>query len=326
MDGEIFHSAHRVAVLAGGESAEREISLQSGCEAAAALAVAGYAQTVIDPFESEIDSLDWSTFDLAFIALHGGAGEDGRIQAALEPKHIPFTGCGPRASRLAMDKAAAKREFLRRGVPTPPFALLARGVKFDVAELGYPLVIKPNSQGSSLGVSVVNRPEDVPSCLAIARQLDASVLVERFIEGREFTIAILGHKALPLVEIVHPSRELFDYEAKYLTSTTECRLDTNLPAGVAAKLCNAALAAAGALKTSGLIRVDLILDRENQPWVLEVNTVPGMTTHSLAPLAARAAGMEMPALVDWMVRDAIERRPTMRKRQSATTRMQGVRA
>ncbi len=311
MDGTLSENARRIALLAGGDSAEREISLASGQQVAIALALAGYEPVLIDPAEIELDAIDWPSFDVCFIALHGGAGEDGRVQRQLERWNIPYTGSDSAASRLAMSKAAAKQKFLECGVPTLPFvAIEANQQRLDEPlMLGFPLVIKPESQGSSLGVAIANRPEDLQRCIAMSAEFGRKLMAEPFVAGREFTVSLLGRDPLPMIEIISP-QPVFTYDAKYSNPNTNYRFEFSMPAAVERELYDAATNAAEALGTACLTRVDLMLDRDHRPWVLEVNTIPGMTARSLAPLAARAAGLEMPTLVDWMVRDAIHRHQT----------------
>ncbi len=294
-------------MLTGGDSAEREISLASGQQAAAALAEAGYQPELIDPALQDLDSIDWPAFDACFIALHGGAGEDGRVQATLETIGVPYTGSDSTASRLAMNKSAAKERFLDRGVPTLPFVVWPAETA-ELAKLQWPLIVKPQNQGSSVGIGVAGTPQELQRCLETAAQFDDRILIEPFITGREFTVSLLGRDPLPMIEIVAPQR-LFSYDAKYVNPATEFRLETDLPPHTEAELYRAAIAAAEALGTAGLVRVDLMLDGQFRPWVLEVNTIPGLTARSLSPRSAQAAGIEFPALVDWMVRDAINRRP-----------------
>ncbi|HTQ38272.1 MAG TPA: D-alanine--D-alanine ligase [Pirellulales bacterium] len=327
MDGDAFTHGLRIALLAGGDSAEREISLASGSQTALALALAGHEPVLMDPAEINLAAIDWPAFDVCFVALHGGAGEDGRIQHELEQWGVPYTGSGPATSGLAMSKSAAKARFAQCGVPTPPSVVFSaaefrrysvpgsatsNGTGFSsrlgqqLAALGFPLVIKPEGQGSSLGISVAAGVSDLPRSVAVAATFDDLIMAEPFVTGREITISLLGRDPLPMIEIVAPQR-LFTYDAKYSNPKTEYRLDARLPAAVEAELYRTAISAAEALGTAGLVRVDIILDHHHQPWVLEVNTIPGMTARSLAPRAARGAGIEMPALVDWMVRDARQR-------------------
>lgn len=300
----------RVALLLGGDSAEREISLASGAGVAAALQKAGHLVVAIDPASHELPSIDWQSFDVCFIALHGGAGEDGRVQRQLEQLGVPYTGSGPAASELAMSKSASKERFLQAGVPTPAYQMFSTNdsplrIANIVAALGYPAIIKPESQGSSLGVSCVQSVSQLEDALAECAQYDRFGLAERFIRGREFTVAVLDRQALPVLEIISP-QGLFTYESKYQSQRTEYRFDCELPPGLDAYMQDTAVAAAAALGTAGLVRVDLMLDTADQPWVLEVNTVPGMTERSLAPKAAARAGIDMTSLCDQLVRQPVQ--------------------
>ena len=302
-------SGLRVAVLAGGDSAERNVSLASGAQVLAALRRVGHQAQSFDPVAVDLDDIAWSEFDACFIALHGGAGEDGRVQQRLERLGVPYTGSGPAASRLAMSKSASKERFFLAGVPTQPYVLLHESdPPADAARkapcLGFPVVVKPDGQGSSLGLGFADSPGELARAFSAARHYDSFVLVEPWIDGREFTVAVLGRHALPLLEIATP-RGLFDYQAKYSDDATQCRVDTGLAEPIAARLEQVAVAATAALGTTGLSRVDLMLDRADRPWVLEVNTVPGLTDHSLAPRAAAWAGLDLHALCDWMVRDCL---------------------
>lgn len=301
----------RVALLAGGDSAEREISLASGREVAAALDSRGHAVDSFDPAETPLRDIYWGRYDVCFVALHGGAGEDGRVQAELEDLVVPYTGSGPKASRRAMSKLAAKRQFERHGVPTPPAVAfkttdLFHDVSRRVSPLGYPLVVKPDSQGSSLGVGMAADESQLAARAIDASRYDSLLLAERWIEGREFTVAVLGRRALPLLEISAPGG-WFDYDAKYVSDAAEFRFETGLPAAKVDELQSLAVNAAAALETAGLSRVDLRVDSSGQPWVLEVNTVPGLTSHSLAPKAAARAGLDFAALCEWMLADGLRR-------------------
>jgi D-alanine-D-alanine ligase len=316
----------RIAILAGGDSAERSVSLASGECVAAALEAAGHAIDLFDPARIDLADIPWAEFDACFIALHGGAGEDGRIQRRLELLKVPYTGSGPAACRLAMSKSSSKERFLQAGVPTLPYVLFGSAERgenvaaqiagqcrpispksaagFGETRLHFPLVIKPDSQGSSLGVSVAHRPDDLEACLARCRLLDDYAIVETFISGREFTVAVVDRQALPLLEIVKPG-QLFDYQAKYSDPATQYRFESGFPAAQIAAMEQIAVAAAACLHTKGLCRVDLMLDQAGRPWVLEVNAVPGLTEHSLAPMAARQAGLSMPQLCDLLVRQCL---------------------
>jgi len=315
MDGKPSSSARRIVVLAGGDSAEREVSLASGQQVAIALSLAGYQPLQVDPAKIEVASVDWHGIDVCFIALHGGAGEDGRIQRRLEEIGVAYTGSGPEASRLAMSKSAAKRRFLACGVPTLPYAdLVANDNCHRLAGLQFPVIVKPDGQGSSLGVSIASGRDELANCVQAAARYDAKIVVEPYVRGREFTVSLLGRQPLPMIEVI-ARQSIFTYDAKYSERRTQYRFDSRLPAHAKADIYLAAVAAADAIGTDGLVRVDLMSDEEDRPWVLEVNTIPGMTDHSLAPRAALAAGTTMPMLVDWMVRDAVsrDRRPSVRR-------------
>lgn len=299
----------RLVVLMGGDSAEREISLRSGTAVAKALAAAGHQVQTVDPADGPLGERDWRGVDACFVALHGGAGEDGRIQRQLEELGLPYTGSSPAASRLAMSKSASKGRFLVAGVPTAPFAAIdpqasLAEVALLVTPLGYPLIIKPDAEGSSIGVSVATCEADLPQCLSKARCHAGLCLAEPLLRGREFTVAVLGDLALPLIEVV-TAELVFSYEAKYESPLTEYRFDFDLHARARVEIVQAAVAATAALGTAGLVRVDVILTHDSRVWVLEVNTIPGMTARSLAPLAATRAGLEMPELCDLLVRECL---------------------
>ena len=313
MQVERTFGALRVAVLAGGDSAEREVSLASGRQVVASLAHRGHHVEWFDPALRDLASIPWDHFDVGFVALHGGAGEDGHVQAQLESWGVPFTGSGSFAACLAMSKSAAKERMLAAGVPTLPYVGFAidepRALVVDrVAELGYPVVVKPDAQGSSLGVGFAADAVGLNVCINAARCYGTRMLAEPWIDGREFTVAVLGREPLPILEIATP-RGLFDYEAKYRCTATEYRFDTGLPPEIADGVRSIASASAEALGTAGLTRVDLMLSRAGDLWVLEVNTVPGMTDHSLAPMAAEHAGLTFADLCDWMLFDALTRSP-----------------
>ena len=296
----------RVAVLAGGESAEREVSQRSGAGVAAALCECGHQVTLVDPASQPVGKLNWDDFDVCFIALHGGAGEDGRVQAELARHGVPYTGSGPEACRLAMSKLASKQRFLAEGVPTPRYVLVGAddrlaSIARRVSDLGYPLVLKPDDQGSSVGVTIARDSAELPIALAKSRRFGGSVLAETLVIGREFTVAMLDDRPLPLIEIVSPE-PVFSYDAKYNSSLTEYKFDFALDDASRGAIEQAAIGAVRALGATGLTRVDVMLDRQASPWVLEVNTIPGMTARSLAPLAAARAGLEMPSLCDHLVK------------------------
>ncbi|HWA98004.1 MAG TPA: D-alanine--D-alanine ligase [Pirellulales bacterium] len=298
-----------VAVLAGGDSHERAVSLSSGREVTLALRSAGHRVEQIDPSHVPLSEVPWSDFDVCLLALHGGSGEDGRVQQQLESLGVRYTGSGPEASRLAMSKSAAKERFFQTRVPTLPYVLFHASEPIDdvtahIARLGWPVVVKPESQGSSLGVGFAARPSELADRVAEGCEFDHFLLAEPWVDGREFTVAVLGREPLPLLEIATP-RGLFDYESKYGHAEAECRFDTGLSREQVVRLQSIAVAAAESLGTTGLVRVDLMLDRNERPWVLEVNTLPGMTPTSLAPQAAQRAGLDLVALCEWMLRDAL---------------------
>ena len=297
-----------IAVLAGGNSAERDVSLESGTNVLAALEASGHATAAIDPAQCDLAEIAWSRFDACFIALHGGAGEDGRLQRRLELLRVPYTGSGPDACRLAMSKSASKERFLQAELPTLDYVLVAAGddpqqVQARAARLPYPLIAKPDSQGSSLGVGVARTPDELPQRVAQAGKFDSYVLIEPYVKGREFTVALIGREVLPTAEIV-ASRGVFDYAAKYQADDPhEVRFE--LPSELVRALEELARRAAEALGTRGLVRVDIRMDDADRPWLLELNAVPGLTDTSLAPQAAAQAGIDMPRLCDRLVRDCL---------------------
>jgi len=322
--GRMPKSAVRLAVLCGGESAEREVSLASGACVTATLEAAGHECQVIDPAEHDLSAIAWDRFDACFLALHGGAGEDGRIQRDLERWQVCYTGSGPTASHRAMNKSVAKALFRRAGIPTPEYVVLHTGFSHramaeQVARLGFPLVVKPDSQGSSLGVAAVQYAAELPARVAQTARFGSPILVERLIVGREFTQTVLGRRPLPLLEIVG-QKKIFDYESKYSSSLIEHHFDTGLPPIKIKEFQQTAVAAAAVLGTSGLIRVDMMLDTELRPWVLEINTLPGMTEHSLAPKAARQAGIDMPNLCNSMLRDGLRKGRLLQEHRWRRTR------
>ena len=282
----------RVAVLLGGSTAEREVSLKSGALVLAALRARGVDAHPFDPAEKDLEDLIEARFERAFIALHGRFGEDGTVQGVLEWLGIPYTGSGVLGSALAMDKLRAKLLWQACGIPTPAHELLdAHGDFKAVAErLGVPLMVKPVKEGSSIGMSKVRAAGAVEEAYALAVNYDRMVMAEKFIQGSELTAGILGDEALPLIRLETP-REFYDYEAKYVADDTRYLVPCGLPATREREIQALCLKAFRALGCSGWGRVDLMLDAAGGPWLLEVNTAPGMTDHSLVPMAARAAGL-----------------------------------
>lgn len=290
----------KVAVLFGGRSAEREVSLNSGTRVLGALQRQGVDAHGFDPAERSLDEL--RGFDRAFIALHGRFGEDGTIQGVLELMGIPYTGSGVLASALGMDKWRTKLLWEALGLPVPAYALLDAGSDFArvEAELGLPLFVKPACEGSSIGISMVKAAGGLAAAYAEAAQYDSLVLAERGITAGEYTVGIIGRgedmQALPVIKI-EPAKEFYDYEAKYLRDDTRYLCPCGLPAAKEAEIQAGALAAFRAIGGSGWGRVDFLMDEAGRHYFLEANTSPGMTDHSLVPTAARAAGMDYEQLV-----------------------------
>ena len=290
----------KVAVLMGGRSGEREVSLMSGQGVLAALRARGVDAHAFDPAERPMDDLKREGFARCFIALHGRFGEDGTVQGALELLGIPYTGSGVMASSMAIDKVMTKRVWHAEGLPAPRHVLLRRG-EFTAEEvdaipgkLGLPLIVKPAREGSSLGVTKVKSADQIQSAVAAAIALDTDVLCEQFIAGDEVTCPVLGEgagaTALPVIHIVAPDGE-YDYQNKYFTDVTEYRVPCDLPAGEEAAVQALVVDAYRVLGCRGWGRVDVMIDgATRQPYLLEVNTSPGMTSHSLVPMAAKAAG------------------------------------
>lgn len=288
----------KVAVLFGGRSAEREVSLRSGNMVLGALRNRGVDAHAFDPQQQDLAALIAQKFDRVFIALHGRYGEDGTIQGALELLGIPYTGSGVLASALAMDKWRTKLVWQAAGISTPRYELLtARSdLKAVVARLGLPLMVKPANEGSSIGMSKVRAAGGLEEAYTLAANYDSTVLVEQFIEGIELTAGVLGGEALPLIKLETP-REFYDYEAKYVSKDTRYIIPCGLAPEVEGALQRQVLAAFGALGCRGWGRIDLMLDAAGKPWFIEVNTSPGMTDHSLVPMAARHAGLAFEDLV-----------------------------
>ena len=287
-----------MAVLMGGRSAEREISLMSGNGVLKALQSKGVDAHAFDPRERGLDELKAQRFDRAFIALHGRFGEDGTVQGALEYLGIPYTGSGVMASALAMDKWRTKLLWQAAGMPTPPYELLTARTDHAalVKKLGLPLMVKPAREGSSIGMSKVESIEKLAPAYELAAKHDEVVIAERFIEGTELTAAILDGEPLPLIRLETP-RVFYDYEAKYFANDTRYICPCGLPADEETRIQRIALEAFRLAGCSGWGRVDLMLDRAGNPYLLEVNTIPGMTDHSLVPMAARARGISFEQLV-----------------------------
>lgn len=308
----------KIMVLMGGESAERAVSLQTGAAVLEALGERGHGVVACDPWaegatgmsavRALLDTLEREAPEVAFVALHGGDGEDGTIQALLELARTPYTGSGVMASAIAMDKALSKELFVHCGVTTAPWGIVSaapgrtsRELLEDaepIAErLGYPLVVKPNSGGSTVGVSIVEQPDALRRAMNAARRYDERLLLEAFIAGRELTVAVMDGEAFPIVEIV-PESGFYDYSAKYTAGKSRYHVPADLQTSVADQLQSLAARAVEVLRCTGGPRVDFRLSPENEPYCLEVNTSPGMTPTSLLPMAANAAGLPFDALVE----------------------------
>ena len=322
----------KVAVLMGGRSSEREISLRTGQGVSQALRNLGHDVTSVDaadgavlqagkeeataPKRETVLKLPLSAMltavqspavqaaDVVFIALHGTYGEDGMIQAALELAGKTYTGSGVLASAIAMDKAMSKRVFEREAIPTPHWVVLEAGVagrSVDTSLLGgYPLVVKPNSEGSTVGLTIVKHPSELEAAIEKAGRHDHLILLEQYIEGRELTVAVVGEEAFPIVEI-KPKSGFYDYESKYTKGKTEYTCPAPLEKELGRLVRELAVECAAALGCLGVVRVDFRLTEEDEPYVLEVNTVPGLTPTSLVPMAAAAKGLTYDQLVGRMV-------------------------
>ena len=300
----------RVAVLLGGASAERAISLLSGKDVLAALQRRGVDAHGFDPAERDLTQLRAGGFQRAWIALHGPGGEDGTVQGALEFLGIPYTGSGVIGSAIAMDKLRTKRLAAACGVPTPEFVVLRTAADLDVAltKLGVPMIVKPASQGSSVGMTRVEQAQELPAAWRAATQHEPTAFAEPWITGGEYTVAVLQGVALPSIRIETP-RAFYDYEAKYLRNDTLKTCPSGLPAAAEQQLAELALLACEACAVEGWGRADFMMNSSGQPLLLEINTVPGMTDHSLVPMAARAAGIDFDQLVWQILETSLVRTP-----------------
>lgn len=301
----------RVIVLAGGTSAEREISLLSGQAVLSTLLEREQDAQLVDPAITDLYQFAWSPQDVAFIALHGAFGEDGEVQALLHSAGIPYTGSDAQASKVAFSKSAAKLRFQQHGVPTPRYALVhrsdsARRLAEQAERVGYPLVFKPDQQGSSLGIEFVADADELEDAAEHCFSYGPFALVEQVIEGTEWTLGMFDDEALPLIQIETP-QSFFDFQAKYHDEQTQYHFDSTLPPHVLESIRDAGAGACRAIGTAGIARVDLRLDADYRPWVLEVNTIPGMTDHSLVPKAAAHAGISFAELCERAIASAVTR-------------------
>jgi D-alanine-D-alanine ligase len=294
----------RVAVLYGGKSAEREVSLKSGAAVIEALRSAG-----VDVVAILLARLQSEKIDRAFIILHGRGGEDGSMQGLLECLGIPYTGSGILASALAMDKLRTKQVWQSLGIPTPRHAVLASEEDCVVAgtELGFPLIVKPAHEGSSIGMAKVNSEQELVAAWQDAAKYDSQVLVEQWIHGPEFTIAVLRGQVLPPIALGTP-HVFYDYDAKYIANDTQYRIPCGLDSAKEQELIDLTARACDAIGIEGWGRLDVMQDEQGRFWLLEVNTAPGMTDHSLVPMAARAAGLDFQQLVLAILADSVATR------------------
>ena len=309
----------RVAVLKGGRSLERQVSLRSGARVEDALGRLGHDVIAIDAGLDLIRRLRESAPEAAFIAMHGRDGEDGTVQELLEILGVPYTGSGVLACLRATDKVLAKHLMLEAGIPTPEFvafsetAFRALGAAETLApieeRLGFPLVVKPSSQGSALGIKFARRAADVPAALVAAFSYDSRVLLERYVDGRDLAVSILAGEPLPVVEALPRDEPFYDFEARYEIGRTEFVCPADLPGGLDARAQELALRTYELLGCSGFARVDLMLGRDGELTVLEANVVPGLTETSLLPQAAEAAGIGFDELVGRMLEPALARAP-----------------
>lgn len=304
----------RIGVLMGGPSTEREISLESGKAVYESLKEKGIDVIAIDieteDIERNINLIKSYKIDCAFIALHGRFGEDGQIQALLDDLDIPYTGSGISASKLAMDKIASRQIFTKHGLAVPPYQIIDKilnGNHYRIdKDLNFPLVVKPATHGSSIGLSIVDQKDDLDKAVDLAFGFDERIIVEEYIKGREVTVGVLDEQALPVIEII-PKKRFFDYEAKYTVGMTDYVVPAQLEEGLARKIQSAGLSAHRLLGCFGCSRVDMILSEDNIPVVLEVNTIPGLTSISLLPKAARVVGINFLELCISLIRLAYEK-------------------
>ncbi|WP_373019084.1 D-alanine--D-alanine ligase [Thiomicrorhabdus sp.] len=288
----------KVAVLMGGKAAEREISLKSGTAVAQAL-----QRQKIDATACDVSTLDdlqaiARQYDRVFIALHGRWGEDGKVQAVLEDLGVPFTGSGMAASAVAMDKLRTKWMWRGAGLPTPDFVWISDNNPFDreAFSIPFPVIVKPSHEGSSIGMRKVGNLSDLEEAVAYAQQFDSEVLIEQWITGSEFTAGILNGEALPLIRL-ETSHDFYDFDAKYKSNDTQYICPCGLPEALESKIQQMVLHAFDVIGAKVWGRIDVMLDESNQPWLIELNSVPGMTDHSLVPMAAKATGRSFDRLV-----------------------------
>ena len=285
-----------IAVLMGGYSAEREISLMSGKAVYKALLKNNVECFPFDLTEDNLDKLWIKEFDKAFIVLHGRGGEDGYIQSLLDKRKVPFTGSGVEASNLCMNKAHTKDVWLKHELPLSPSIVATQGKPIDPIDFPLPWAVKPTMEGSSIGITKVENKSELNMALELAWQYNDEALIEHWIEGDEYTVAILGNQALPSIKIIS-DHDFYDYDSKYFSNKTEYLCPSDLSDQQEKNIRAIAMKAFNLTGASGWGRADFILDKDKNPYLLEINTVPGMTSHSLVPMAAKAAGMNFEQLV-----------------------------
>lgn len=291
----------RVAVLMGGSAAERKVSLKSGAAVFEALKRKGVGAVAIDVTGSPIDALAGHRVDRVFNIIHGRGGEDGQLQAVLEVIGIPYTGSGVMASALSMDKLRTKLCWLGYGLATPQWYLLKTADDLDacIERLGFPVIVKPAQEGSSIGMSKANNRDELVKALQVAAEFDCDVYAESWVVGKEYTVGLLNGVALPVIRLETPNA-FYDYEAKYNATTTQYHCPCGLSDGQEQALQQLAVKAGEVIGVKGWARVDVFIDESGQPQLIEINTVPGMTDHSLVPMAANQAGIEFDELV-WRI-------------------------
>ena len=285
-----------IAVLMGGYSTEREISLMSGKAVYKALVKNNVECFPFDLTEDNLDKLWIKEFDKAFIVLHGRGGEDGYIQSLLDKRKVPFTGSGVEASNLCMNKAHTKDVWLKHELPLSPSIVATQGKPIDPIDFPLPWAVKPTLEGSSIGITKVENKSELNTALELAWQYNGEALIEHWIEGDEYTVAILGNQALPSIKIISDN-DFYDYDSKYFSNKTEYLCPSDLSDQQEKNIREIAMKAFNLTGASGWGRADFILDKDKNPYLLEINTVPGMTSHSLVPMAAKAAGMNFEQLV-----------------------------
>ncbi len=300
----------RIVILAGGTSAEREVSLAGGRAVALGLEARGLETVWLDPAEGSIETFDWRGGDVAFLVLHGEFGEDGQVQSLLDERGIAYTGSDAQSSQIAFSKSATKERLQIAHIPTPVAVVVHRAdaagsLRQRAEALGFPLVVKPDRQGSSLGVSVVLEESELEAALDRCFELDPFGLLETYVPGSEWTVGLWNDEALPAICIETP-RGFYDYAAKYRDEETQYHFETQIPKAQREWMQRIAVRVGEAIGTRGIARVDFRLDAEGRPWVLEINTIPGMTDHSLIPKAAARLGIAFPELCERIALEAVQ--------------------